>query len=318
MSCTVFYKGKLKDEYTFKDIVSIIEKHAKFLECKLNISDISLELIFLKGKSEPLVLSLENNKINGFFKWNGIDEEEYYKILDMFIDLKPLFKSYKIEDDLGICDNYIIQNKPCKIIIRPILNDKEQKLLQRILENINKKYSDTELELLNIMYRYSDISPFSENICRIIIQDFIKIFDIKSSISEKYNNILKVANEINWFDGYLTFTEENFIFEFIYIVVAVWINYCLSYKNKGLVKDLSNNIRGLESSKLAAIYGITSNFLNCHTGTVNSKHAEINKFMQKFYSNSNPFTLSQLGAETELILLITILDYLGFKYNLET
>lgn len=317
MNCTLFYKGKLKSEYTFEDIISIVQKHAKFLECKLNIQDNKLEIIFLKGKSEPLILSLVNNKLDGFFKWNGEEDKEYYKILDMFIELNILFKSYKIEDDFGIWDNYVVQNKPCKIIKRSILTDKEQKLLQRIINNKNMKYSNTEMELLDIMYRHSDISPFSENICRIIVQDFIKIFDIKFLVSEKYSNIVKVANEINWFDGYLYFTEENFIFEFIYIVVAVWINYCMSYKNKGLVKDLSNDIRGLESSKLAAIYGITSNFLNCHSGTINSKHAEINKFMAKIFSHSNPFVLSKLGAENELILLVSILDYLGFKYDVE-
>lgn len=316
MACTLSYTGKLKTEYTFKDIVSIVKKHAKFFQCELNINDNIIEIIFLNEKSEPLILSLENNKIDGFFKWNG-DDEEYYKILDMFIELKPLFKSYKIEDDFGIWDNYIIQNKPCKIMKRISLTEKEQKLLKRIIDNTQKEYSNIEIEILHIMYHYGEIAPFSKNICRIIVQDFIRIFDIKTLTSKKREQIIKAANEVNWFDGLLYFTEDNYMFEFIYIVVAIWINYCFSFKNKGLVKELSSNIRGLESSKLAAIYGITSNFLNCHSGTINSKHAEINKFMAKSINNSNPFFLSQLGAEVELILLISVLDYLGFKYDVE-
>lgn len=220
-------------------------------------------------------------------------------------------------DDFGIWDNYIIQNKPCKIIKRYSLTDKEQKLLQRIIDNTKKEYSQTEIEILHIMYHYKEIAPFSKNICRIIVQDFIKIFDIKTMTSKKLEQIINAANEVNWFDGYLDFTKENYMFEFIYIVVAIWINFCFSYKNKGLVKELPFNIRGLESSKLAAIYGITSNFLNCHSGTINSKHAEMNKFVAKSLSCSNPFFLSQLGAETELILLFSILDYLGFRYDVE-
>ncbi|WP_207648788.1 hypothetical protein [Clostridium homopropionicum] len=60
-----------------------------------------------------------------------------------------------------------------------------------------------------------------------------------------------------------------------------------------------------------------SNFLNCHSGTTNSKHAEINKFMAKSISHNNPFVLSNLGADIELELLISVLNYLGFKYEIK-
>lgn len=102
MSCTIFYKGKLKKEYNFKDIVSIIQKHTGTFNWKLNIEENRVEIKFSNKKSEPLVLALEDNRIDGFCKWNGDNEEEYYKILDMFIELKPLFKQYEIGDDFGI------------------------------------------------------------------------------------------------------------------------------------------------------------------------------------------------------------------------
>lgn len=315
MSCTIFYKGKLKKEYNFKDIVSTVQKHTGTFNWKLNIEENRVEIKFSDRKSEPLVLALEDNRIDGFCKWNGDNEEEYYKILDMFIELKPLFKQYKIEDDFGIWDNYLVQNKPCKIIKHSISTEQEQRLLQRIIDNTQNRYTDTEIELLDIMYRHTEVAPFSKNICRLIVQDFIELFDIKSLTSEKRSQIIKVADEISGFNQYLSFTEENFIFEFIYIVVLIWINYYLSYKDKGIVKDLPNGINGLTSSKLAALYGIVSNFLNCHSGTINSKQAEINKFMVKSISNNNPFVLSQLGVTTELELLLSVLDYLGFKYE---
>lgn len=315
MSCTIFYKGKLKSIYTFENIISIVQEHTKDFDCTLNIYENSIEVRFNTGKSEPLVLALENSKIDGFCKWNGVNEEEYYKILDMFIELKPLFNPYRIEDDFGIWNNYLVQNKPCKIIKRSISTEQEQKLLHRIIDNAQKGYSDTEIELLDIMYRHTEVAPFSKNICRLIVQDFIELFNIESLSSENRRRIIKVANEVSGFSQYLLFKEANFTFEFIYMVVAIWINYCLSYKNKGIVRDLSNGIRGLEGSKLAALYGILSNFLNCHSGTINPKHAEINKFIAKSISHNNPFILSLLGANIELELLISVLDYLGFRYD---
>jgi len=38
MSCTIFYNGKLKSEYTFNNMVSVVQKHAESMACKLNIS----------------------------------------------------------------------------------------------------------------------------------------------------------------------------------------------------------------------------------------------------------------------------------------
>ena len=315
MGCTIFYNGKLKNEYTFKDIVSIVQKHTETFDCVLDINGSKVAINFCNGKSEPLVLTLQDNKIDGFCKWNGDNEEEYYKILDMFINLKPLFKPYKIEDDFGIWNSYLIRNKPCKIIKRSVLTEQEQRLLQRIIDNTQKGYSDVEIELLDTMYRRTEVSPFSKNICRLIVQDFLELFSIRSLTYEKRNEIIKVANKISEVNQYLSLTEANFTVEFIYIVVTIWVSYYLSYKNKGIVKDLSNEIRGFESSKLAALFGIVSNFLNCHSGTINPKHAEIDKFILKFVSHNNPFMLSQLGAEREIELLISILDYLGFKYE---
>jgi hypothetical protein len=313
LNCTIFYRGKLKKEYTFEDAISIIEKHAETFECTLSIEENVVEIHFCNGKSEPLVLALEDSKLDGFCKWNGDKEEEYYRILDMFIGLKPLFKSYKVEDDFGIWDSYLIQNKPCKIVKSSISTEEEQKLLKRIIANSQKEYSDIEIELLNTMYHDGEVVPFSMNICRIIVQDFIELLDIKSLTPVKRSQIIQSANEMIGDHQYWSYSEENFTFQFMELTVIIWIGYCLSFKNKGIVRDLSNEIRGLESSKLAALYGIMSIFLNCHSGIINPKHAEINKFITKFTSQDYPFFLPQLGAKIELELLISILDYLGFK-----
>lgn len=317
MSCTIFYRGKLKNGYDFKDIVSIVQKHAGAFGGILNIHNNIIEIQFNTGKSEPLILVLDNGKIDGFCKWNGENEEEYYKVLDMFIELKFLFKPLHIEDDLGIWERYLVQSKPCKIIKRSVCTEQEQKLLQRVIDNGESDYSGIEVEILNMMYPHEESSPFSKNICWLIIQDFIKVCNISSLTSKERSKILKLANEISGFSEHFSFTEGTFKFEIQYLVVAIWISYCLSYKNKGIVRELQNEVYGLGTSKLAALFGIVSGFLNCHSGTINQKHAEINKFMGQNILYNNPFALSksEVKDKMEVELLISVLDYFGFKYE---
>lgn len=314
MSCTVFYRGKLKNEYTFNDMSCIVQKHAESFDCRFYVNENSIKIEFINGKNEPLLIALEDGVLDGFCKWNGENEEEYYKILDMFIALKPLFKAYHIEDDLGIWHTYLIQNKPCKIKKRTISSKQEHKLLQRVNDNMKNGYSETEMKLFNLIYTYRGTGPYSENICHFMIQDIIKLSGVTTLNPEEFGLIIKVTKGTSGFNEYLSFLNPDYKLNMIMII---WISYCLSYKNKGIVRELSSDIHGLQSSKLAALFGILSNFLNSHSGIINSKHAEINKFVAHNISNQNLFTLCQIGdgGKTEIELLISILDYLGFRYE---
>ena len=97
---------------------------------------------------------------------------------------------------------------------------------------------------------------------------------------------------------------------------------CMSYKGKGVVKDIPYKTHGLASSILAASFGFCSCFQNCMSGIVNSKHAEIVKFMKKsmLIHDDQPgghfFSDSPCDSGTmELELMFSIVDYLGFQYH---
>ena len=110
MSCTIFYKGALKDSHGIKAFNSIAEKYAVKLDCKMLVNNNRITL-FLKDKSEHLVFDFVDNRIDSFCKWNNLDDpQEFYTILDLFIEIKPLFKSLKVEDDKGAWHSYVIQN----------------------------------------------------------------------------------------------------------------------------------------------------------------------------------------------------------------
>ena len=100
------------------------------------------------------------------------------------------------------------------------------------------------------------------------------------------------------------------------LIVALWIGEFMLYKDLGTISLLDNNKRGKSGGKEAAVWGIMSSFLNCHSGIVNVKHSEIDKFMVQQLSCEFYFILNELDddGKTELELLVSILDYLGFKY----
>jgi len=91
MSCTIYFKGKLNVGISEKDVLGIIERHLQGINAKLAQSNNPIIIEFLQGQSEPLVFQFINNKIDGLCKWSGEEPEEFYAILDLFIDLKPLF-----------------------------------------------------------------------------------------------------------------------------------------------------------------------------------------------------------------------------------
>lgn len=127
----------------------------------------------------------------------------------------------------------------------------------------------------------------------------------------------KKANRI--IPGYFSyFSIENYSVNLMAKIVALWVGEFLIYKDLGTVSLLDDNIRGLRVSKEAAVWDIMPSFLNCHSGMVNVKHSEIDKFMVQQLSCEFYFVLNELKDErkTELELLVSILDYLGFRYRI--
>lgn len=315
MSCTIFYRGKLKENADIQNVIELIKSNAKNIDCSIIEKKDSITLLFNQGKTEPLVFDFKNDKIDNFCKWNGIEEKEFYKMFDIFIAIKPYFKSLKVEDDGGFWYIYNTMHKPCKIKRRTELSDNEVKLLERIKANSITVLSQIEKDIYNQMYPTA--GPYSYNIWRLIVQDVVKVFEINNLGENTQLDLINRTKKI--FPSYFGFFKDNSFEHFSFILmnlfVALWVGELL-YKDLGIVSSLEHNIRGLDSSIEAAIWGIMSSFLNNHSGMVNEKHSEIDKFMVQQLSCEFYFILNELKdkGKTELELLVSILDYLGFKY----
>jgi len=316
LGCTIFYKGKLKENTNIQGVIEIIKSTSKNIDCSIIENKDSITLLFNQGKTEPLVFDFKNDKIDNFCKWNGIEEQEFYKIFDIFISIKPYFKSLKIEDDGGFWYTYNTMQKPCKVIRRTTLRNNEIKLLERIKANSLTEFSQIEKDIFKQMYHNIEGSgPYSYRIWRLIVQDVVKLFDVTELDKNTQAYLIKKANKII-LDYFSYFDIENNSVNLKALIVALWVGEFMLYKDLEIVSSLDDNIRGLNGSKEAAVWGIMSSFLNCHSGMVNTKHSEIDKFMVQQLSCEFYFILNELKDEgkTELELLVSILDYLGFKY----
>lgn len=316
MSCTILFKGKLKESSDIQSVKEIIKINAKNIDCSIIEKKNSITLLFNQGKTEPLVFDFKNDKIDNFCKWNGIDEKEFYKVFDIFIAIKPFLKSLKVEDDGGFWYTYNTMHKPCKVVRRTTLSNNEIKLLERIKANSLVELSQIEKDIFKQMYHDIEGSePYSYRIWRLITQDVVKLYNITDLDKKAQECLIKKANMIIP-DYFSNSSIEHFTAILMQIFVALWIGEFMLYKKLGTVSLLDNSIRGLSGSKVAAVWGIMSSFLNCHSGMVNAKHSEIDKFMVQQLSSEFYFILNELKDEgkTELELLVSILDYLGFKY----
>lgn len=312
MSCSIYYEGTLKEKHSIDDVFEIVSKHMENIEAEIEKSDNMIVIEFLDGYSENLFFYFINNKINDSFKWNGGDPEEFYRIYDMFIELKTLFKSFNVEDDDGIWHEYIAQKSPCKIKLRS-LSPEEMKFLERI--KINEMNSITELEQYVILK--TRLFPYRISLLRIIVEDFIKIMNIKSIENFNPQSIVDLANEIRFFGkDHYEYEVRSFDFYFPKILMQIWISYYFEYKNLGIVKDVSDNLRGFGTSKIAALGGILSVFLNLHSGgSDNAKMAEMKKLARKYY-NMGPLVdvIIMDEPERELEFFFSMIEYLGLKY----
>ena len=79
MSCTIFYKGKLKENTDIQNVIELIKSNAKYIDCSIIEKRDSITLLFNQGKTEPLVFDFKNDKIDNFCKWNGLRKKSFTK-----------------------------------------------------------------------------------------------------------------------------------------------------------------------------------------------------------------------------------------------
>ena len=311
MSCTIFYKGTLKECHDPSDVLNIVSNHLQRINSKL-LQFGNPIVICLHGRSEPLVFDFKKKTMDGFCKWNGKDPEQFYRIFDLFIELKPLFETLEIEDDGGLWYEYIARKNACKITLRE-LQSEEKSVLDRMKEN----ELDSPNEIEQYIIAQSGLEPFNPSILRIIVQDFIRIMKIDSIDDFRAQSIVDFANELEFANDHCEEEQVRlFNFTFQYMLMKIWISYVFSYKGIDRVKALAEEIKGLRTSKLAALYDGMSIFLNSHSGgAVNAKGAEMRKFANQ-YCRTGAFgdTATVGGLEYDLQLFFSIMDYLGFKY----
>ena len=313
MSCTIFYKGTLKEPYNPNDVLDVVKNHLESIQAKVDEADNPIVINFFDGMSESLVFHFEKNRVDDFCKWNGESEEEFYAIFDMFIELKPLFKSLKIDDDCGLWHEYIIRKQPCKIKLRKLSSPHEIKFLERI--KLNERIIPSDME--QFIMTKSRFEPFHKSLLRIIVQDFIKITTITNVCDFNPQEIIALIKEIDFFGGTGYFEDlEWFDFRFSQIILIIWIGNTFEFKKLDVVKNVPNGTRGFETTKDAALYGIRSIFLNRHTGgATNAKEAEMMKLAKKHYRTGAIGEVMVIDEpERELEFLFSMMDYLGLKY----
>jgi hypothetical protein len=313
MGCTIFYKGTLRDSVTPESVFDCVSELIEQIDCYLQRESQTMTVYFNKGTSEPLVFSFINNRINEFCKWNGDTSEEFYSILDMFIKIKPLFKSLRVEDDDGIWYSYLARNRACKIRLRLLESDKEQQLLRRTFTNLTVPPNDLEALLLEQL----GLRPFKPSFLRIIIQDFNKIMNYQVPCDFNAETIVIRASTLGFSDHQdINANIRNFKFIFPYIFLRIWLSYAFIYKTYGSVYKIPEETRGLKTSKIAALSGTLSIYLNLHSGGAsNAKEAEMIKLAAKYYPTGFMGEVVVTDEpKRELELFFSMMDYIGFRY----
>ncbi|MCL2488133.1 MAG: hypothetical protein FWE80_05555 [Oscillospiraceae bacterium] len=333
MGCTIFYKGFLKQDYTPENVFDIVEKHARDLSCNICREDRILTVSFDSGMSEDLVFDLSTKKLNGFCKWNNDapdeDISELYKIFDMFIDIKPLFQSFGLTDDYGLFPEYITRNKPCKIVLRKLKSEAEYELAERV-----KSYERTPPNKLiqKIMKTAGWTTPHTF-LARLIAEDYAKHMEYHSAEQFSQKGCRKALDTLSAFYEMDYSLCRDYDFPCSSFLLGVWLSCAFAYKNYGMVGTITPSPRGFLSSKSAAEAGIQSAFLNGFTCIVNTKHAEMEKFMGTFRAEQLSVSLSGMDNSLEslanalctlfmapgepvkiLEMLLSMMDFLGFKY----
>ncbi len=308
MSSTIYYKGTLKDGSSVDELYDAVLRQSSALNCKIVREADSFYVEFTEGTSEPLMFRLRDRKVNWFCKWNNPgDPDEYYKLFDLFLAVKPFFKSLRVDDDEGAWQEYQLRSRPCKIRLRELSGAAELDLLEQ-------DFDAAKYDLSGFLKPGMVFLPYSDAVYCVIARDFLNVFKADSVMKLDRDRILKLANKLRAEDDE-PFTHENFAFMFPYMLLQIWIGCCLAYKVEGRVYCLADEVRGLKTNKLAAEFGLLSVFLNIHSGTVNYKHAELKRFAAEHINTGARSTECSALAKAALTELIK--NYIA-ENNLDT
>lgn len=313
MSCTLFYKGSLKAHVNLDCVMEIIQNQARNMDVSVIQANNDICIHFRNGQSEPLVFKFNSGQVSGFCKWNGTEINEYYKILDLFVELRPVFRLLSVYDDAGIGDTYVAQKKSCRIKLCPLPVDGEL-----LLKRVQKNNFDSPTKVETYIMDRTGLRPPHKSLLRVIVQDFIQIMNIRGKEDFNPHAVMEVIRRINFmgYDRESELTMRSFEFYFSTYLLEIWIGHTFYYKNAGVVKDLPITTSGMKTSSIAGVYGIKSIFLNRHAGgATNSKEAQMVLFAKQYYETGN---LGEVVVndtpEREIQMLFSMLQYLGLRY----
>ena len=280
LSCTIYYKGKLKKKYNPMDLFNKIIENINDTKWNYEIRNENNLTITINAKSEPLNFYFENSCINNFCKVNVENNEEFVRVLDLFFDVHNMFFKFELQDDYGAWNDYLANKNPCKI-----------------------KFRELTSEEMKRVKKFDKISNTSKNILLRIIGESIKK-NKNDEISYQY-----LIDNINPnITGYCFASMEGLE---LFAILETWVFETMTYKNFGRVSEIDKNTRGLISCINAFTFGISETLFGLCGGSTGDKQAQIRKFYIQKIANKH------LDIQKDSILMyqyiVSILDYLGFK-----
>lgn len=275
MSCTFFYKGKLKKRVKPEDLYNeIIAKLDKF-KCKYKLEGTDNLIVYINDKSEPLNLKFENNCIDGFCK---IELKDYNDMLEIVYSIKNMFYIFEFDDDYGLWNDFLAKKNSCKIKLRELTEEEINEVKQ---------------------FDYKSL-PSRSILLGIIGQDIKKNENDKVSYQYLVDNINPSIPSYTGWDGME-----------LYEIIETWIYDTMSYKDFGKVNAIDKNTKGLTTNMQSFSFGICETLFQQFGGSIGEKQSQIRKlFEQEIYIKN-----IDIGKDCFLMFrfVLSVLDYLGFK-----
>jgi hypothetical protein len=306
--CNLHYKGNLKQDTDINLLFTEIAELVKGINCTTDVTGENMVIDFITRKGLTLIFNFNKRKIDGVFSWKGINEDELNKVFDLFIAIKPYFKSLSVHDTYDLFNHYKLIKIGCKISVKKLESKSELEFCNRAKRYKYKNLNDDEKNLLCIFGE----KIYSDRLFVLMLQDLIKICGLPEFEKRVKAMTLKIMEQIPTF---MKFMYAPFHIERIYSMVFLWINYTMSYKGKGLVYKLTGNEKGLAGSLEAAVFALPANLFGVSTLAVNPKHVLIDNFFNQQYKFEERWDLSSSNdGLKETTVLLSVLDYLGFEY----
>lgn len=278
MSCTIFYKGKLKKKYLISEFFEIITKKVTSNNWEYSIVNNTLVIDYDNSISEPLIFRFNDHEFDGFCKVISENNDILELIFSLFYDNKSLFYKLHINDDLGLWNDFVIRKDPCEIKLRD-LTEEEMEFILKFDKNISSA---------DVLYSIiaSDIigNAFKGNVYELLVSNInpnVPSYDANSSSTN------------------------------IFCILETWLYKVMQYKDYGYVKDILMETKGLVKDMQVFSFGIAECILFFCGGCIGRKQSQIRKlYTQEIYNK-------KIDIQKDHILMyrfvLSVLDYLKFK-----